>query len=137
MRKPCPTLGVTARTAVSRTEVGTNEVWYHIVNPTEDDDDAVLWMVRHDDSGYTCRVWQLSAFDRRKIEAWMRMLDLRKTSGLSVPPLPDISDRSPVEAHFAKIHEARAYLGTTWDQTLQGHAAEFFREIDPVRYPRS
>jgi hypothetical protein len=113
-----------------------SEVWYHIVNQTEDDD-ATLWMVRRDESGYTCRAWQLSAFDRRKVEAWMRMLELRRAGGLSLPPLPDISDRSPVEAHFAKIHEARAYLGTTWDQTLQAHAAEFFRQIDPVRYPRS
>jgi hypothetical protein len=112
-----------------------SEVWYHIVKQAEDDDAATLWMVRRDESGYTCRVWQLSAFDCRKLEAWTRMIELRKSSGLSLPPLPDISDRSPIEAHFAKIHEARAYLGTTWDQTLQWHAAEFFRQIDPVRYP--
>ena len=112
-----------------------SEVWYHIAKHPEDEDIATLWMVERDPSGYTCRVWQLSAFDRRKIEAWLRMVDLRRSGGLSLPPLPDISDKSPIEVRFAKIHEARAYLGTTWDQSLQSHAAEFFRQIDPVRYP--
>ena len=111
-----------------------DEVWYHIATHP-DDDSAAFWMVGRDESGYTCRVWQLSAFDRRKVEAWMRMMEVRKSGGLSVFPPPDISDMSPMEAHFVKIHEARAYLGTTWDQTLQAHAARFFRQIDPVRYP--
>jgi hypothetical protein len=110
-----------------------SEAWYHIVK--HDENDATLWMVGRDDSGYTCHAWQLSAFDRRKIEAWLRMIDVRKSSGLALPPPPEINDKSPVEACFARIHEARAYLGTTWDQTLQWHAAEFFRQIDPVRYP--
>lgn len=112
-----------------------NEVWYHMVTQTGDDEAATLWMVEHNESGYTCRIWQLSAFDRRKVEAWMRMMEVRKSQGLSTPPLPDISDMSPIEAHFAKIHEARAYLGTTWDQALRSHATEFFRQIDPARYP--
>lgn len=112
-----------------------SEVWYHIAKHTEDDDAAALWMVARDDSGYTCRVWQLSAFDRRKVEAWMRMTELQRSKGVSMQALPDISDRSPIAMHFARIHEARAYLGTTWDQTLQAHAAEFFRQIDPVRFP--
>jgi hypothetical protein len=112
-----------------------SEVWYHLAQQTEDENTAALWMVARDESGYTCRVWQLSPFDRRKVEAWTRMVELRKSKGLSLPPPPDISDMSPVEAHFEKIHEARAYLGTTWDPALKWHAAEFFRQIDPVRYP--
>lgn len=112
-----------------------SEVWYHLVQQTEDENAATLWMVARDDAGYMCRAWQLSPFDRRKVEAWLRMVELRRSKGLSLPPPPDISDMSPLEAHFEKIHEARAYLGTTWDPALKWHAAEFFRQIDPVRYP--
>lgn len=111
------------------------EAWYHIARQAEDEDGASLWMVARDESGYLCRLWRLSAFDRRKLEAWMRMTELHRAKGLPMSPPPDISDTSPTEARFLKIHEARAYLGTTWDHGLQSQAAEFFRRIDPVRFP--
>lgn len=110
-------------------------VWYYVASRTEDKETATLWMVLRDESGYTCRTWQLSGFDRRKIEAWMRMTEQRRSKGLAIDPPPDILDMTPEEAHFAKIHEARAHLGIPWDPTLRNHAAVFFRQIDPVKYP--
>ena len=112
-----------------------DNVWYHIASQAEDSEAATLWMVLRDETGYTCRAWQLAGFERRKIDAWMRMVDQRQAKGLAVDPPPDIHDMTPQEAHFAKIHEARAYLATAWNPTLRRHAAEFFRQIDPVRYP--
>ena len=111
-------------------------VWYYVATQSEDTETATLWMVLRDDSGYTCRTWELAGFDRRKIEAWMRMTEQRRSKGLAIDPPPDIHDMtSPEEAHFAKIHEARAYFGTPWNPALRRHAAEFFRQIDPVKYP--
>ena len=112
-----------------------DDIWYHVAAQTDDDDAATLWMVTRDASGYTCRVWQVEGFERRKIEAWMRMAEQRRANGLSIEPPPDIRDMTPEEAHFEKIHEARAYLGTPWNPALRRHAAEFFRQIDPVKYP--
>lgn len=112
-----------------------DNIWYHLASETEDEEAAQLWMVARDESGYTCRVWQLAEFERRKIEAWMRMTEQRMASGLAIVPPPDIVDMTPVEARFSKIHEARAYLATTWNPTRRSHAAEFFRQIDPAKYP--
>ncbi|HVZ20509.1 MAG TPA: hypothetical protein VG871_05580 [Vicinamibacterales bacterium] len=112
-----------------------DNVWYHIASPSEDDEAATLWMVARDESGYTCRTWQLAGFERRRIEAWMRMVEQRRARGLPIDPPPDIDDMTAEEAHFAKIHEARAYLGTPWNSALRRHAAEFFRQIDPAKYP--
>jgi hypothetical protein len=95
----------------------------------------MLWMVLRDDSGYTCRTWQLAGFEKRRIEAWMRMAEQQRSKGFAIEPPPDIQEMTPDEAHFTKIHEARAYLGTRWDTTLRRHAAEFFRQIDPVKFP--
>ena len=47
-------------------------VWYHVASQVEDKESAMLWMVLRDDSGYTCRTWQLAGFEKRRIEAWMR-----------------------------------------------------------------
>ncbi|HVT32529.1 MAG TPA: hypothetical protein VHE32_07775 [Rhodanobacteraceae bacterium] len=110
-------------------------VWYHIAVESEDAENATLWMVLRDESGYTCRAWPLVGFERRRIEAWMRMVEQRRSRGLSIDPPPDIADMTAEEAHFAKIHEARAYLGTTWNPALRRHATEFFRQIDPAKYP--
>jgi hypothetical protein len=111
-----------------------DNVWYHVASES-DDEAATLWMVLRNDAGYTCRSWQLAGFGRRKIEAWMRMANQRTSKGLAVDQLPDTGDAPPDEAHFARIHEARAYLGTPWNPALRRHAAEFFRQIDPARYP--
>jgi len=112
-----------------------NNIWYHVASQSEDDESATLWMVMRDEAGYTCRAWELAGFERRKIDAWMRMIEQRRAKGLAIDPPPDIHDMTPEEAHFAKIHEARAYLATTWNPTLRKHAAQFFRQIDPVKYP--
>lgn len=112
-----------------------DNTWYHVVSQADDEETALLWMVARDDSGYTCRIWQVEGFERRKVEAWMRMTEQRMAKGLSIEPPPYISDLTPEEAHFAKIHEARAYFGIPWNPTLRRHAAEFFRQIDPVKYP--
>jgi hypothetical protein len=109
--------------------------WYHIAVESDDAETAMLWMVIRDDAGYTCRTWQLAGFERRKIEAWMRMVEQRRSKGLVIDPPPDIGNMAPSEARFSKIHEARAYLGTTWNPELRRHATEFFRQIDPVKYP--
>lgn len=113
----------------------TENIWYHLAAQSDDDESAMLWMVMRDAAGYTCRTWQLAGFERRKIEAWMRMTEQRRAKGLSIDPPPDIGDMAPEEARFAKIHEARAYFGTPWNPALRRHAAEFFRQIDPVKYP--
>ena len=113
----------------------TDNVWYHVVSHSEDKEAATLWMVLRSESGYTCRAWQIAGFERRKVEAWMRMTEHNRAKGLPIEPPPDIDDMTPDEAHFAKIHEARAYLGTPWNPALRRHAAEFFRQIDPVKYP--
>ena len=110
-------------------------VWYHVAVENEDSEAATLWMVLRDDAGYTCRTWQVAGFERRKIDAWMRMVEQRRAKGLSIDPPPDIDAMTPEEAHFAKIHEARAWLGTSWNPALRRHAAEFFRQIDPVKFP--
>jgi hypothetical protein len=113
-----------------------DNVWYYVAAQSGDKEAATLWMVLRDESGYTCRAWELAGFDRRKVEAWMRMTEQRRAKGLAIDPPPDIHDMtSPEEAHFAKIHEARAYFGTPWNPALRRHAAEFFRQIDPVKYP--
>jgi hypothetical protein len=113
----------------------TDHIWYHVASQSDDHDAATLWMVLRDESGYTCRAWHVAGFERRKIEAWMRMANQRTSKGLAIEVLPDIGAAAPEEAHFTKIHEARAYLGTRWNPSLRRHAAEFFRQIDPVRYP--
>ena len=123
----------TAPERIERKQMSDN-VWYHLASENGDDDAATLWMVARDESGYTCRAWQLAGFERRKIEAWMRMVEQRKAKGLAIDPPPDIADMTPEEAHFAKIHEARAHFGTPWNPALRRHAAAFFREIDPVKY---
>lgn len=110
-------------------------VWYHIAVESDDADTAMLWMVLRDATGYTCRTWQLSGFERRRIEAWMRMVEQRMAKGLAIDPPPDIDNMASEEARFAKIHEARAYLATSWNPMLRRHAAEFFRQIDPAKYP--
>ena len=112
-----------------------DNVWYHMASQAEDKEAATLWMVLRDESGYTCRSWQVAGFERRKMEAWMRMTEQRMAKGLALDPPPDIAEMTPDEAHFKKIHEARAYLATTWNPALRRHAAEFFRRIDPVKYP--
>jgi hypothetical protein len=112
-----------------------DNVWYHVAAQADDEEAALLWMVARDDSGYTCRVWPVEGFERRKLEAWLRMAGQRVSHGLAVDAPPDIPGRTPEEAHFSKIHEARAYLGTTWNPNLRRHAAEFFRQVDPVKYP--
>jgi hypothetical protein len=110
-------------------------VWYHVALEGDDAEMAMLWMVLRDEAGYTCRTWQLAGFERRKIEAWMRMVEQRRSKGLAIEPPPDIENMASSEARFAKIHEARAYLGTTWNPALRRHATEFFRQIDPAKYP--
>ena len=112
-----------------------DNTWYHVATQAEGEEEALLWQVARDDSGYTCRVWPVEGFERRKLEAWVRMAEQRTARGLAIETLPDIPGRTPEEAHFSKIHEARAYLGTTWNTTLRRHAASFFRMVDPVRYP--
>lgn len=112
-----------------------DNVWYYVASQSEDKESATLWMVVRDDSGYTCRTWPLAGFERRKVEAWMRMTEQRRAKGLAIDPPPDIGDMAPEEAHFTKIHEARAHFGTPWNAALRRHAAEFFRQIDPVKYP--
>ena len=112
-----------------------DNVWYHVATQAEGEEEALLWQVARDDSGYTCRVWPVEGFERRKLEAWVRMAEQRTARGLAIDSAPDIPGRTPEEAHFSKIHEARAYLGTTWNTTLRRHAATFFRMVDPVRYP--
>jgi hypothetical protein len=123
-----------ARTGSSRRKMSEN-IWYHIAVESDEAETAMLWMVLRDERGYTCRTWQLAGFERRKIEAWMRMVEQRRTRGLAIDPPPDIGNMAPEEARFAKIHEARAYLGTSWNPLLRRHAAEFFRQIDPAKYP--
>jgi len=112
-----------------------DNVWFHVASQADDNDAALLWMVARDDSGYTCRVWPVEGFERRKLEAWRRMAEQRRAKGLDIDPPPGIYEMTPEEAHFAKIHEARAYFGVPWNPVLRRHAAEFFRQIDPVRYP--
>jgi hypothetical protein len=112
-----------------------DNTWYHVATQADGEEEALLWQVARDDSGYTCRVWPVEGFERRKLEAWVRMAEQRNARGLAIDTPPDIPGRTPEEAHFAKIHEARAYLGTTWNTTLRRHAATFFRLVDPVRYP--
>jgi hypothetical protein len=110
-------------------------VWYYVVSESEDRETATLWMVLRDESGYMCRTWELAGFERRKIEAWMRMVEQRRAKGIPIDPPPDIDAMAPYEAHFENIHEARAHFGTRWNPVLRRHAAEFFRQIDPVKYP--
>src|SRR5262245_43515336 len=101
-----------------------DNIWYHVASQGEDKEAAPLWMVLRSDSGYTCRAWQIAGFDRRKVEAWMRMTEHHRAKGLPLEPPPDIEAMLADEAHFAKIHEARAYLGTPWNPALRRHAAE-------------
>lgn len=112
-----------------------DNVWFHVAAQADDEQEALLWMVARDDSGYTCRVWPVEGFERRKLEAWMRMAGQRMAHGLAIDAPPEMPGRTPEEAHFSKIHEARAYLGTTWNTTLRRHAAAFFRQVDPAKYP--
>ena len=100
-----------------------DNTWYHVATQADGEEEALLWQVARDDSGYTCRVWPVEGFERRKLEAWVRMAEQRNARGLAIETLPEIPGRTPEEAHFAKIHEARAYLGTTWNTTLRRHAA--------------
>jgi hypothetical protein len=119
--------------ASSRTDVVTQETYRRVARDSRGA--SYLWIVMHDAEGYHACKWRLSVEDAVVVEAWDRMMSLRRSSGLPELPAPDnLSQPEPEKLTVQNLEDARELFTGEADPALAWHAEEFLHHIDPSRF---